>query len=102
MASSGPLIRCTPATDQTFLRCVSSAYDRAAETRLGELAIAVMTLVQVRREYPEASIFVMAQPSGARRPLMVWLVSREAWSEVRLDRHGRSRRRSPRTVSEAG
>jgi hypothetical protein len=76
-----PLIHCTPPTDPSFLASVSRAYREATEIRPSEAAVLVGTLIRLRMQYPTASIIPL---SLARRdsPFVVWLVSREGWTEI--------------------
>lgn len=80
-AAFQPLIHCTPPTDPAFLASVSRAYGEAAEILSGEAAVLVGTLVRLRTRYPMASIIPL---SLAQRdaPFVVWLVSREGWTEI--------------------
>ncbi len=76
-----PLIHCTPPTDPAFLACVSRAFGAASQTLSGEAAVFIGTLVRLRAQYPTASIIPLPL---ARRdaPFVVWLVSREGWTEL--------------------
>ena len=76
-----PLIHCTPPTDPSFLASVSRAYSEATETLLGEAAVFVGTLVRLRTRYPTASIIPLSM-AGQDAPFVVWLVSREGWTEI--------------------
>jgi hypothetical protein len=80
-AAFQPLIHCTPPTDPSFLASVSRSYAEATEFLSGEAAVFVGTLVRLRIGYPNASIIPL---SLARRdpPFVVWLVSREGWTEI--------------------
>jgi hypothetical protein len=80
-AAARPLIHCTPSTDPSFLTTVSRSYAAATEFLSGEEAVLVGTLVRLRTRYPMASIIPL---SLARRdaPFVVWLVSREGWTEI--------------------
>lgn len=76
-----PLIHCTPPTDPSFLASVSRAYSEATEILSSEAAVFVGTLIRLRVHYPMASIVPL---SWAQRdaPFVVWLVSREGWTEI--------------------
>jgi len=78
-----PLIHCTPPTDPSFLASVSRAYGEATEILSSEVAVLVGTLIRLRMQYPTASIIPL---SLARRdaPFVVWLVSRDGWTEIDL------------------
>jgi hypothetical protein len=78
---SRPLIHCTPPTDPAFLASVSRSYADATEFLSGEAAVFVGTLVRLRMTYPMAAIIPLplADPGT---PLVVWLVSREGWTEI--------------------
>ncbi len=80
-AALRPLIHCTPPTDPSFLASVSRSYAEATEFLSGEAAVFVGTLVRLRMEYPSASIIPL--PLVSRDPpFVVWLVSREGWTEI--------------------
>jgi hypothetical protein len=80
-ASRPPIIRCTPPGDPSFVASVSRSYAEATEFLAGDAALLVGTLVRLRVQYPTASIIPI---SLARRdaPFVVWLVSREGWTEI--------------------
>jgi hypothetical protein len=82
-AAFQPLIHCTPPTDPAFLASVSRAYGEATEILSSESAVFVGTLVRLRMRYPMASIIPLslARLDG---PFVVWLVSREGWTEIEL------------------
>ena len=76
-----PLIHCTPSSDPLFLASVANSYTEAAELLSGEAALLVGTLVRLRRQYPLASIIPLSLVSR-HAPFVVWLVSREGWTEL--------------------
>ena len=76
-----PLIHCTPPTDPAFLASVSRAYSEATEILSNDDAVLVGTLVRLRMGYPMASIIPLSLASRDA-PSMVWLVSREGWTEI--------------------
>ena len=76
-----PLIHCTPPTDPSFLASVSRSYVEATGFLSGEAAVLVGTLVRIRAEYPTASIIPLSMAGGGA-PFVVWLVSREGWTEI--------------------
>jgi hypothetical protein len=76
-----PLIHCTPPTDPSFLASVSRAYGEATEILSSESAVFVGTLVRLRMQYPTASIIPLSL-AGRDAPFVVWLVSREGWTEI--------------------
>jgi hypothetical protein len=80
-AAFQPLIHCTPPTDPSFLASVSRAYAEATEFLSGEAAVFVGTLVRLRMQYPTASIIPLAL-ARQDAPFVVWLVSREGWTEI--------------------
>jgi hypothetical protein len=80
-AAAQPLIHCTPPTDPSFLASVSRSYAEATELLSGEAAVLVGTLVRLRAHYPMASIIPLSLASQ-RAPFVLWLVSREGWTEV--------------------
>ena len=80
-AMSHPLIHCTPPTDPSFLASVSRAYGEASEILSGEGAVLVGTLIRLRVLYPTASIVPLSLAPGDA-PFVVWLVSREGWTEI--------------------
>ena len=76
-----PLIHCTPSSDPSFLASVSRAYGEATDILSGEAAVFVGTLVRLRVQYPLASIIPLSlAPRDA--PFVVWLVSRDGWTEI--------------------
>jgi hypothetical protein len=77
----GPLIHCTPPTDPAFLATVSRAYGEATEILSSDAAVLVGTLVRLRMQYPTASIIPLPLAS-VDAPSVVWLVSREGWTEI--------------------
>jgi hypothetical protein len=76
-----PLIHCTPPTDPSFLASVSRAYGEATEFLSSEAAVFVGTLIRLRMQYPTASIIPLSLASRDA-PFVVWLVSREGWTEI--------------------
>jgi hypothetical protein len=80
-AASQPLIHCTPPTDPSFLASVSRSYAEATEFLSGDAAVLVGTLVRLRVRYPMASIIPLSLASRDA-PFVVWLVSREGWTEI--------------------
>jgi hypothetical protein len=80
-AAFRPLIYCTPPTDPSFLAGVSRAYGEATAILSSEAAVFVGTLIRLRVHYPMASIvpLSMARPDP---PCVVWLVSRDGWSDI--------------------
>ena len=79
-AAFQPLIHCTPPTDPSFLASVSRSYAESTEFLSGEAAVFVGTLVRLRMQYPMASIIRSLVSRDA--PFVVWLVSREGWTEI--------------------
>jgi hypothetical protein len=80
-AAFHPLIHCTPPTDPAFLACASRAYGEATEILSSEAAVFVGTLIRLRLRYPMASIIPLSL-AGRDSPFVVWLVSREGWTEI--------------------
>jgi hypothetical protein len=80
-AAFQPLIHCTPPTDPAFLACASRAYGEATEIPSSEAAVFVGTLIRLRLHYPMASIIPLSL-AGRDAPFVVWLVSREGWTEI--------------------
>jgi hypothetical protein len=80
-AAYPPLIHCTPPTDPAFLASVSHAYGEATEILAGDAAVLVGTLIRLRTRYPMASIIPLSL-AGRDAPSVVWLVSREGWTEI--------------------
>ena len=76
-----PLIHCTPPTDPAFLASVSRAYSEATEILSSEASVFVGTLVRLRTQYPAASIIPLSL-TRQDAPFVVWLVSREGWTEI--------------------
>jgi hypothetical protein len=82
-AAFQPLVHCTPPTDPAFLASVSRAYGEATEILSGESAVFVETLIRLRTRYPMASIIPLSL-AFRDGPFVVWLVSREGWTEIEL------------------
>ena len=80
-AAFQPLIHCTPPTDPSFLATVSRSYAEATEFLSGDAAVLVGTLVRLRVQYPMASIIPLSL-THQHAPFVVWLVSREGWTEI--------------------
>jgi len=80
-AAFHPLIHCTPPTDPAFLACASRAYGETTEILSSEAAVFVGTLLRLRIHYPMASIIPLSL-AGRDAPFVVWLVSREGWTEI--------------------
>jgi hypothetical protein len=80
-AAFHPLIHCTPPTDPAFLASVSRAYGEATEILSSEAAVLVGTMIRLRTLYPMASIIPLSL-AGRDAPFVVWLVSREGWTEI--------------------
>ena len=76
-----PLIHCTPPTDPAFLASVSRAYGEATEILSSDAGVLAGTLIRLRLRYPMASIIPLSLASRDA-PSMVWLVSREGWTEI--------------------
>jgi hypothetical protein len=87
-----PIIHCTPPTDPGFLATVAQAYAQASGVLSGELAMVVGTLVRVRADYPNASMVAVSLVGADDQPCLVWLISRDGWTEVDL---GSGSRRAP-------
>jgi hypothetical protein len=60
---------------------VSRAYGEATEILSSDAAVFVGTLVRLRMQYPTASIIPLSL-AGRDAPSVVWLVSREGWTEI--------------------
>jgi hypothetical protein len=96
MDTDHPIIHCTPPTDPGFLATVAQAYAQASGVLSGELAMVVGTIVRVRTDYPNASMVAVSLLGADEQPCLVWLISRDGWTEVDL---GSGSRRAPMAVT---